>query len=118
MNKKQSNLQHYAFVALILSALACLASAFFGLMIGLNSVGWYKSSDINPWRTAFWVSLALIVIGIAVYGILLPDRVRRFFTGRQARYGSNSLILILAVVSILFILNLLAYNNNNPIQSF
>ncbi len=116
MNKKQSNFQRYAFLALILSALACLAAGFIGLMIGLNSVGWFKSADINPWRTAFWISLALIVIGIAVYGILLPDRVRRFFTGRQARYGSNSLILFLAVVSILFMLNLLAYNNNNPIQ--
>ncbi len=116
MNKK-NNLQRYAFLALILSAVACLASGFIGLMIGLSSVGWFKPGDVNPWRSAFWVSLTLIVIGIAVYGILLPDRVRRFFSGRQARYGSNSLILFLAVVSILFMLNLLAFQNPYKIDA-
>ncbi|MGZ9167044.1 MAG: DUF7088 domain-containing protein, partial [Anaerolineales bacterium] len=45
-----------------------------------------------------------------------PDRVRRFFTGRQARYGSNSIIMILAFVGILVVGNILAFQNPVPIS--
>ncbi len=58
------------------------------------------------------ISLSLIVVGLALFAILDPDRVRRLLTGRQARYGSNALVLTLAFVGILAVVNYLAYNNS------
>ena len=55
------------------------------------------------------ILLGLIVIGLAVYAILDPDGVRRSLTGRQARYGSNVLVMILAFVGILVVINYLGY---------
>jgi ABC-type uncharacterized transport system involved in gliding motility auxiliary subunit len=44
-----------------------------------------------------------------------PDRVRRFFTGRQARHGSNALVMTIAFLGILIVGNVLAYQNPVPI---
>jgi ABC-type uncharacterized transport system involved in gliding motility auxiliary subunit len=51
------------------------------------------------------------VVGLAAYAFMAPDKVRRFFTGRQARYGSNSLIMTLAFVGIVFVANYIVYQN-------
>jgi ABC-type uncharacterized transport system involved in gliding motility auxiliary subunit len=50
----------------------------------------------------------VFIVGFAVYALLDPDRVRKLLSGRQARYGSNSLILTIAFIGILVVLNLLA----------
>lgn len=55
------------------------------------------------------ISLGLIVIGLAIFAILDPSRVRQALTGRQARYGSNALVMILAFVGILVLVNYLVY---------
>ena len=60
---------------------------------------------------AVQISLGLIVVGLAVFILLDPDHVRRMLTGRQARYGSNALLLAVAFVGILAILNWLAFQN-------
>ena len=109
--KKSNNLQRYAFIALIVAALACIGSGVIALMLGLNTVGWFTPPNIDIWKRGFWISVTLIGIGIGVYGILVPDRIRRFLSGRQARYGSNSLILTVAMLSILVMVNILAYQN-------
>ena len=57
------------------------------------------------------VGLALAVIGVAAGVLLDPDRVRRVLTGRQARYGSNALVISLAFIGILVVVNYLAYAN-------
>ena len=57
------------------------------------------------------ISLALIVVGLAAAVLLDPERARRFFTGRQARYGSNALLMSLAFIGIVAVLNYLAYQN-------
>ncbi len=54
------------------------------------------------------IGLALALVGLAVFIYLEPDRVRRWLTGREARYGSNALVLSLAFVGILAALNYLA----------
>ncbi|HLO18018.1 MAG TPA: GldG family protein, partial [Anaerolineales bacterium] len=56
-----------------------------------------------------------IILGLAAYAIMEPDRVRRFFTGRQARYGSNTLVMVLAFLGILIVGNVLAYENPIPV---
>ncbi len=54
--------------------------------------------------------LALVVIGliaIVIYGLLRPDEVRQFLSGRGVRYGGNALILTIAFVGIIGVLNFL-----------
>ncbi|NPA93775.1 MAG: GldG family protein [Chloroflexi bacterium] len=55
------------------------------------------------------VSLAIAIASLAGYIFLVPDKVRSALTGRQARYGSNALVLTLAFVGILGAVNYLAY---------
>ncbi len=45
---------------------------------------------------------------VAVYVLLRPAEVRRALTGRQARYGSNTLVMSLAFLGILILVNFLA----------
>jgi ABC-type uncharacterized transport system involved in gliding motility auxiliary subunit len=53
----------------------------------------------------------LMVVGIALFAFMDPHRVRALLTGRQARYGSNALVMTLAFVGILGVANYLAYEN-------
>jgi ABC-type uncharacterized transport system involved in gliding motility auxiliary subunit len=85
-------------------------------VIGLVQLKMLTVANVKPWQTAAWVSLCFVLIGISLYVILDPDRVRRFLTGRQARYGSNSLVFTLAVLTILFLANMLAYQNPKKID--
>lgn len=91
--------KRYAPLGLYLALLAALASA--GIFIVQQE-----------FSLALQISLALIVVGLAIYALLDPDRVRELLTGRQARYGSNALILGIAFIGILVVLNYLAYQNS------
>lgn len=57
------------------------------------------------------ISLGLVVIGLAFFTLLDPERVRRFFTGKQARYSSNLFVLTLAVLGITIVVNYLVFKN-------
>lgn len=65
----------------------------------------------HQWNLYLQISLGLFVIGLAVYVVLDPDEIRKLLTGRQARYGSNALIITLAFLGILVVVNYLAYKN-------
>ena len=65
----------------------------------------------REWNLYLQISLGLVVIGLALFSLLDPERVRVGLTGRQARYGSNSFILSIAFVGILVVLNYLVYKN-------
>jgi ABC-type uncharacterized transport system involved in gliding motility auxiliary subunit len=56
--------------------------------------------------------LALMVIGFASYILLDPQRIRTVLSGRQASYGSNALIMVLAFLGIVIAINYLAYSND------
>ncbi|HEX2978916.1 MAG TPA: GldG family protein [Anaerolineaceae bacterium] len=58
------------------------------------------------------VSLGLAVIGLALFVLLDPERARKAITGRQARYGSNALIMTIAFLGILVVVNYLGFKNN------
>jgi ABC-type uncharacterized transport system involved in gliding motility auxiliary subunit len=58
---------------------------------------------------SFKTCLAFIPAGIAIAILLDPDRARKFLTGRQARYGSNTLITSLAFIGILIAVNYLGH---------
>ena len=84
--------------ALIISLLALLTAA------GLYIVQ-------RQWNLAVQICLGVFVIGLAVFVALDPGAVRKALTGRQAKYGSNALILSVAFVGILVVINFLAYKN-------
>ena len=90
--------RRFAPLGLLLALLGVLAS------VGLYIV--YRQFDLK-----LQISLGLIVVGLALFALLDPDRVRRALTGRQARYGSNALVLLLAFVGIVVVINYLVYNN-------
>jgi ABC-type uncharacterized transport system involved in gliding motility auxiliary subunit len=90
--------RRFAPIGLYLALLAALASI--GLYIVQREMTIYLQ-----------VSLGLILIGLALFALMDPERVRQMLTGRQARYGSNALILSLAFVGILVVTNYLVYQN-------
>jgi ABC-type uncharacterized transport system involved in gliding motility auxiliary subunit len=58
------------------------------------------------------ISLAVAVLGLAANILLDVEGARKSFTGRQARYGSNALILALAFLGVVIVANYLAYQND------
>ncbi len=110
-NKKTPSAK-YAFIGLILALIACISTGLIGAAKGMIAAKMFPEiGDIAGLDLALQISLALLVVGLAAYAIMAPDAVRRFFTGRQARYGSNSLILTLAVIGIIIVVNMLAFQN-------
>ena len=59
------------------------------------------------------IGTAIIVLGIAVSVFLDPGRVKELLTGRQARYGSNVILLSIAFIGIIVVLNVFVYNNSH-----
>lgn len=90
--------RQFAPFALYLSILAAVVSA------GLYIV--YREFNLP-----LQISLALVVLGLAAFVILDPERVRQALTGRQARYGSNAVVMSLAFIGILGVVNYLIYQN-------
>ena len=105
----------YTFLALIVSLIAFIATLVLGLLKALNAAGLFELAqpdEINRWLL---ISVGLIVIGLAVYAILEPDRIGRFFTRRQTRYGSNLFVTVIAFLGILVFGNWIAYDNPIPV---
>jgi ABC-type uncharacterized transport system involved in gliding motility auxiliary subunit len=65
----------------------------------------------REFNLAVQISLGIFVIGLAIFAILDPNKVRQAFTGRQARYGSNAIVLSVAFIGILAVINWLVYQN-------
>lgn len=111
MDKNKNTLARYAFIGLIIAALGCLATGVFALLQGTVALNIYTPPSpgfITQWLA---ISAGVLVLGLAIFAILDPDRVRRFLTGRQARYGSNALIMALAFLGILIVVNVWVYQN-------
>ncbi|HEY9077084.1 MAG TPA: Gldg family protein [Anaerolineaceae bacterium] len=89
----------YAHFALYLSLIAVLFSA-----------GYYIVT--RKFDLVLQISLALIIIGLAVFALLDPQKVRQAVTGRQARYGSNVFVMFVAILGILVVINYLVYKNS------
>jgi ABC-type uncharacterized transport system involved in gliding motility auxiliary subunit len=82
---------------------------YLALLAVIVSIGLYIVQQ--QFNLALKISLGTIIIGLAIFAILDPKRVREALTGRQARYGSNTLIMSLAFVGILVVVNFLGFNN-------
>ncbi len=88
----------FAPIGLYLSGLAAIVSAGYYIV--------FQRFDLP-----LEISLGFIVIGLALFILLDPERARVALTGRQARYGSNALVLVLAVLGILIVINYLVFKN-------
>jgi ABC-type uncharacterized transport system involved in gliding motility auxiliary subunit len=112
MNEKNnSTVRNYSILALIFALVACIATFFLGITRGLVSKQVCSGMEAEDVNRFLLISAGLVILGLALYAILEPDRVRRFFTGRQARYGSNALIMTIAFLGILIVGNVLAFQN-------
>lgn len=96
MNPK---LRRFAPLGLYLAALGALAA------ISLYIIQ-------REWNLYLQISLGVIVLGLAVYALLNPQGVRNAITGRQARYGSNLLVMTIAFLGILVVINYLGFKNS------
>ena len=112
---KQTSARNYSVAALIVALIACIATFFLGVVRGLVAAQVFTVTNVESLQRYLIVSAGFIVLGLAAYAILEPERVRRFLTGRQARYGSNALIMSIAFAGILIIGNVLAYQNPVPV---
>lgn len=98
-------------LAPLFSLLALLAALVIGVLKAFQQVGLYTPSNPALLTQALQISGVVFVLGLAVYAILEPDRIRVWLTGKKARDRGNLLILTLAFLGILIILNYLAYQN-------
>lgn len=88
------NLHRFAPVGLVIAGLAALVS--FGLYIV------FRLFDLR-----LQISLGFIVIGLAIYILLDPQKALATITGRQARHGTNSFLMAAAVIGIVVVINYL-----------
>lgn len=111
MVKKKKTAARYAKIGLFIALVAAIATSLLLAAQGLIALKLFSPAKPEWISRAAIISAAVLVLGLALYAILDPASVRRFFAGRQARYGSNTLIMSLAFVGILVVVNVLAYQN-------
>jgi ABC-type uncharacterized transport system involved in gliding motility auxiliary subunit len=109
MKNPQQN--RYIKIPLIASLIGILAVILLGLVKAVIALNMFTPNNPESISLALSISAAITVLGLAIYAIMAPDAVRAFLSGRQARYGSNALVMILAFVGILVIANYLAIKN-------
>ncbi|HNB50485.1 MAG TPA: GldG family protein [Anaerolineales bacterium] len=82
------------------------------ILAGLSALTAFSLYFVQrEWNLPLQISLALVVVGLAAFVILDPDRARNMMSGRQARYGSNAIVLALAFTGIIIVINVLIYQN-------
>jgi len=105
--KNKITARQFAPLGLWLAGAALLATFGFLAFILLASAGLYTPSNASQLNMYLLISIGVVILGLAINSLLDPQRMREFLTGRQARYGSNALIMLLAVVGILVVINLI-----------
>ncbi len=103
--------RRFAFLGLVLSGLSVITLIAVLVVRGLVSAGLYQPANAIVFDRAIWICLGVFVLGLAVTAFVDPERTRKFLVGRQVRYGSNAVIMLVAFLGILFFINLLAYQN-------
>ncbi|MFN8412396.1 MAG: GldG family protein [Anaerolineales bacterium] len=109
-NNKNPNAR-YAFIGLIIALLACISTGLIGVAKGMIAAKMFTIDKLDTLNLSFQISIALVILGLAAYALLSPDSIRRFLSGRQARYGSNSLVLTVAFIGVLIATNYIVYQN-------
>jgi len=108
-NSRKSILHRYASIGLWISGAALLAGIILLIIKLIALMGLYTIANSKAFNWGLLGCLALLIIGVAVYALIDPNRVRQLITGRQARYGSNAVILLIAFLGILVVVNVIAF---------
>jgi len=114
ITSKKSNAKHFATIGLWFGLVAFISLGLALVIKLFMFMGLYSPPNqewINLW---VWISLGVLLVGPAIFALLDPQRVRDLVTGRQARYGSNAFIMLAAFLGIIFVVNLIVYQN--PVQ--
>ena len=118
MNKSNSSkkltLKRFAPASLWLSGLAVLVAISTLVVKLLIFIGLYSPTSQKTINLVLWISLGVAIVGPALYALFDPQRIREFVTGRQARHGSNAIVMLIAFILILVVVNAIVYQN--PIQ--
>jgi ABC-type uncharacterized transport system involved in gliding motility auxiliary subunit len=110
-SKKKIGPKRFAVIGVWLSGFALLATVLLAIVKLLSAAQIYTIPNAQAYNWMLWIAAALVVLGLAVFALLDPQRVRELLTGRQAKYGSNALIMLLAFVGILLVGNILVLQN-------
>ncbi len=113
-SSKKFSIKQVAPAGLWLSGLAILVVIITLIVKLLIFIGLYAPPDQKTINLVLWISVGVAFVGPALYALLDPQRIREFLTGRQARHGSNAIIMLIAFILILVVINAVAYQN--PIQ--
>lgn len=103
--------RRYAPVGLAISGLALLTLIGVIVIRAMIAIQVITPPDPALYETLTWASLAAVFLGLAITALLNPDGVRKFVTGRQMQYGSNSIILLLAFIGVLIFVNIIVMQN-------
>jgi len=106
-----NNTRRYAPLGLVLSGISFLAILGTLIIRAFEKVGLYTPPNPELLSRILYIGIGMFIAGFAIYALLDPDRVRKILSGRQARYGSNSFIMLLAFLGILIVVNMLVYKN-------
>jgi ABC-type uncharacterized transport system involved in gliding motility auxiliary subunit len=109
--KNQPTWHRYTFIALVIAGLAFISTILFLITKGLLVLNVFTGATAGTLNRGTLISLGVTVLGIALYAILEPDKIRRAITGRQAKYGSNLFVTSIAFLGILIVVNVLVFQN-------
>ena len=109
--KKNKGLKRYTPIGLWVSGVALLVTIILAVVKLLTVTKLIQSMN-DRWLNLGLVSTAgFTFIGLALFALFDPNRVREFLEGRQARYGSNATILLLAFIGIVVVVNIIVFQN-------
>ena len=98
-------------IGLWVSGIALIATILLSIVKLLAFAQIYTIPNAQTFTWILWISAGIIILGLAAFALLDPQRVRELITGRQARYGSNAVIMLVAFLGILLVINILVFQN-------
>ena len=113
-SSKKRTLKHFANAGLWISGFGLLSAGVILVVKLLIFIGLYTPTDQKSINLILLISLGIVVVGPALFALLDPQRIREFLSGRQARHGSNAIIMLIAFILILIVVNVIVYQN--PVQ--
>jgi ABC-type uncharacterized transport system involved in gliding motility auxiliary subunit len=110
-SQKKLTSRRFAPIGLWVSGIAFIITVLLAIVKVLSLAKIYTLPNSQTFTWMIWISSGLIFLGLAAFALLDPQRVRELLTGRQARYGSNAAIMLLAFLGILLVINVLVFQN-------
>ncbi len=108
-SQSKSTAARLAPIGLWISGVAILVGVILLVVKLISFIGLYTLTDPKYLNWALGICLGLALIGPAVFTLLDPHRVRDLLAGRQARHGSNAIIMLVSFVLILVVVNAIVY---------